>query len=155
MSNETKTPDFGYLETKEPSDLHTALKAFIEDHGGPEMDLKTIQVVLSAHGKFQKSDYNKQRENYRERSAVSIYKGGRSTTKHWEERAAKVQAEAQAKLAEQPESESEPEPKAPVKPKVGPKTATKATATKAEQGDDKPAAKATPTRRRTRKTVAA
>lgn len=83
MSTTPKAPNFGYLAEKEPSDLHHALKAFIEDHGGPETDLKTVQAVLAAHGKFQASDYNKNRESYKPRTAQSIYKGGVTTSERF------------------------------------------------------------------------
>ena len=149
MSNTTtaKVPNYAYLAEKDPSSLHHALKAFIEDHGGPEVDIKTIQAVLSAHGTFQKSDYNKKREDYKPRTAASIYKGGVTTSKNFEwvinpETGEAEQVEVQAQKAEAPkEAEAPATKKAPAR-----RTPAKAQA--------KAPAKTTTTRR-PRKTAAA
>lgn len=114
-----KVPNYAYLAEKDPSSLHHALKAFIEDHGGPEVDLKTIQAVLSAHGTFQKSDYNKNREEYKPRTAASIYKGGVTTSKNFEwvinpETGEEEQVEVQAK-APAPAPTKAPAKKAPAR----------------------------------------
>lgn len=135
---ETKTPDYGYLAEKDPSSLHHALKAFIEDHNGPEVDIKTIQAVLSAHGTFQKSEYNKNREDYKPRTAASIYKGGVTTSKNFEwvvnpetgeSERVEVQTEEAPKEVEAPKTET----KAPARRtrKAPAKTETKVEAPKA------------------------
>ena len=143
MSNTTtaKVPNYAYLAEKDPSSLHHALKAFIEDHGGPEVDLKTIQAVLSAHGTFQKSDYNKNREEYKPRTAASIYKGGVTTSKRFEwvinpETGEEEQVEVQAPKAEEPKQAPA---KAPAKKAPARRTPAKAQA--------KAPAKTTTTRR--------
>lgn len=135
MSNVSKTPDYSYLAEKEPSSLHHALKAFIEEHGGPDIDLKTVQAVLSAHGTFQKSDYNKNREDYKPRTAASIYKGGLTTSKNFEwvtnpETGEEERVEVEAPKAEAPKKAParKTAPKAPAKaeaPKAAPKAATR------------------------------
>lgn len=116
MSKTPKAPNYAYLEEKEPSSLHLALSAFLKDHGGPEVDPKAIQAVLSAHGAFQRSDYNKNREDYKPRTPESIYKGGVTTTERFhfvvDEEGNEVRVEGPA-----------PEPK-----KVAPKAETKAPA---------------------------
>lgn len=144
MSNPTKAPSYAYLAEKDPSSLHHALKAFIEDHGGPEADLKTIQAVLSAHGTFQKSDYNKNREDYKARTAQSIYKGGVTTAQNFH---FVVDENGVEQRVEGPASEPKPVPKAETKPATKPKAPRKTTTT------TKAAPKATT--RRTRKPVAA
>lgn len=130
-----KTPDYSYLASKEVSSLHLALAAFIEDHGGPEIDPKAIQAVLSAHGTFQKSDYNKNREDYKARTAASIYKGGVTTSKNFEwvvnpETGESELVETEAPKVEEPKEVEAPKtaPKAAPKPKAAttPKTAPKA-----------------------------
>lgn len=148
MSNPTKAPSYAYLAEKEPSSLHHALKAFIEAHDGPEVDIKTIQAVLSAHGTFQKSDFNKNREDYKPRTPQSIYKGGVTTAQNFhfvvDEDGVEVRVEGPA-----------PEPKkvAP-KPKAAPKAATKAPTPKAITKAPEPKAAPAKTARRPRKTVA-
>lgn len=136
MSKTPKAPNFAYLAEKDPSSLHIALKAFIEDHDGPEVDLKTIQAVLAAHGKFQASDYNKNREEYKARTAQSIYKGGVTTAQNFH---FALDAEGNEVRVEGPA----PEPK-----KVAPKAPTKAPAKAATTPKKAPA-------RRTRKPAAA
>ena len=143
MSNPTKAPSYAYLAEKEPSSLHHALKAFIEAHDGPEVDIKTIQAVLSAHGTFQKSDFNKNRDDYKPRTPQSIYKGGVTTATNFhfvvDEEGVEVRVEGPA-----------PEPKPVPKPKAAPKAPEPKAITKA------PEPKATPakTTRRPRKAVA-
>lgn len=145
MSNTPKAPNFAYLAEKEPSSLHLRLKEFIEDHGGPEVDLKTIQAVLAAHGKFQKSDYNKSRDEYKARTAQSIYKGGVTTTERFH---FVVDEEGNEVRVEGPAPEPKPVPKkAPTRKTTTAKAPAKATTAKAP-------AKAAPARR-TRKPAAA
>ena len=64
---------------KEPSDLHHSLVAYIQDHSGIEIDPRQVQAVLALHGKWQKSEYNTNRANYRPRTISSIAKGGATT----------------------------------------------------------------------------
>lgn len=119
-----KTPNYAYLADKEPSNLHHALKAFIQDHEGPEVDLKTIQAVLSAHGAFQKSDYNKNREDYKPRTAASIYKGGVTTSKNFEQYVINPETGEEERVqVEAPKAE---EPKAVEAPKKAPARKTPA-----------------------------
>lgn len=127
-----KAPNYAYLAEKDPSSLHHALKAFIEDHGGPEVDIKTIQAVLSAHGTFQKSDYNKNREDYKPRTAASIYKGGVTTSKNFEwvinpETGEEEQVEVQAPKAPAKAPAKAAAPKAAPAPKKAPVRRTRTT----------------------------
>lgn len=127
-----KAPNYAYLAEKDPSSLHHALKAFIEDHGGPEVDIKTIQAVLSAHGTFQKSDYNKNREEYKARTAASIYKGGVTTSKNFEwvinpETGEEEQVEVQAPKAPAKAPAKAAAPKAAPAPKKAPVRRTRTT----------------------------
>lgn len=155
MSTTPKAPNFGYLAEKEPSDLHHALKAFIEDHGGPETDLKTVQAVLAAHGKFQASDYNKNRESYKPRTAQSIYKGGVTTSERFHYAVdpttgaeVRVEGPKPEPKAVEPKAVEAPKPKAATKAPARRKAATPAASKTATTA----AAKA-PTRR-PRKAVA-
>lgn len=147
---ETKAPNYAYLAEKDPSSLHHALKAFIEEHGGPEVDLKTVQAVLSAHGTFQKSDYNKNREEYKARTAASIYKGGVTTSKNFEwvinpETGEEERVQVETPKAEEPKAVEAPAKKAPAR------RTTKAPA-KTETAEKAPAKAPV---RRTRKPAAA
>lgn len=154
---ETKVPNYAYLAEKDPSSLHHALKAFIEDHGGPEVDLKTIQAVLSAHGTFQKSEYNKNREDYKPRTAASIYKGGVTTSKNFEWVINSETGEAELVDSETGEVKATEEaPKTETPAKKAPARRTTKTATKAApKTETTEAPKKAPAARRTRKPAAA
>ena len=133
MSNDPKAPNFAYLAEKEPSSLHLALAAFIKDHGGPEMDPKQVQAVLSAHGKFQASDHNKRREDYKPRTPQSIYKGGVTTAANFhfvvDEDGVEVRVEGpkpEPKAAPKKAAAAKPEPKAAPAAKAAPRRRTPA-----------------------------
>jgi len=72
--------------------------------------VKAVQTVLSLHGPVQRSDANKNRANYRARSASSIAKGGRSTFEHYE---AAAIAEANANVVEDDPAPAKPSGKRP------------------------------------------
>lgn len=122
---------FQYLADKPVSSLHEALAAYILETSGIEISEKQVQAVLSIHGTFQKSEANKNRAEYKARTAASIRNGGQTTAERFAELA---RLEAESFQAAAPSEE----------------TTEVATETAAEVEAPKPAAKP----RRTRKTAA-
>lgn len=138
---------------KEPSDLHHSLVAYISDMAGIGIDARQVQAVLALHGKWQKSEYNTNRADYRPRTLTSIAKGGKTTAEKYGAdlflEAAPVKPEAveesttgatEELIAQQMESMVEAEiveapkaaPKAPAKPKAPRKPRKTAAQRKAE-----------------------
>lgn len=124
---------FQYLADKPVSSLHEALAAYILETSGIEISEKQVQAVLSIHGTFQKSEANKNRAEYKARTAASIRNGGQTTAERFAE-LARLEAESLQTAA--PEETTE--------------VATETAEAAAEVEAPKPAAKP----RRTRKTAA-
>lgn len=122
---------FQYLADKPVSSLHEALAAYILETSGIEISEKQVQAVLSIHGTFQKSEANKNRAEYKARTAASIRNGGQTTAERFAE-LARLEAESLQTAAPSEETTEE------------------TTETAAEVEAPKPAAKP----RRTRKTAA-
>jgi len=74
MATFDENKDYTYLADKAPSDLHEALAAFIIDKTGVELTAKQAQVVWLMGSKFQASQKNKERENYRGLDEVTCEK---------------------------------------------------------------------------------
>jgi len=74
-----EAPKWAFL-AKDPSELHEALAEYIveETEGEVEITPRQVQALLAMHGKWQKSDKNRSRSNYRPRTVESIAKGGQT-----------------------------------------------------------------------------
>ena len=71
----TETFDFTYLLEKDPTEKSEVFAEFLEHFAGVSISPRDISIILATHGKFQRSDFNKNRMEYRARSTESIYKG--------------------------------------------------------------------------------
>ena len=71
----TETFDFTYLLEKDPTEKSEVFAEFLEHFAGISISPRDISIILATHGKFQRSDFNKNRMEYRARSTESIYKG--------------------------------------------------------------------------------
>lgn len=58
-------PNAPQLATKPVSELHELHAAIATAATGVQIDPKAVQIILSLHGKIQRSDANKNRETYR------------------------------------------------------------------------------------------
>ena len=71
----TETFDFTYLLEKDPTEKSEVFAEFLGHFAGVSISPRDISIILATHGKFQRSDFNKNRMEYRARSTESIYKG--------------------------------------------------------------------------------
>lgn len=147
MSNTAKT--LAERAATEPTELHKNFKAWLEEHTGVEVDLKTVQLACSMRMDFQKSEENQADLKARKQAAAEkAAKAKAEKIAKAKAQIAKLEAEVAAETAAV-EPASTPAP-AEDKPKATARRARKATATA-------PESPATPAKRaaRTRRTTAA
>lgn len=82
----TETFDFTYLLEKDPTEKSEVFAEFLEHFAGVSISPRDISIILATHGKFQRSDFNKNRMEYRARSTESIYKGASTLKDKLEDR---------------------------------------------------------------------